>query len=109
MEYLAVHECVHFRCPCSEPICYIEDTPENIAAFIASSKPYDDYAFITSNDEIKLFSMGKFLDLVFKEEELEGLQNAIIPMQIGKIDIPEVVYVDPYVRSEIDQGVQEVR
>ena len=53
--------------------------------------------------------MGKFLDLVFKEEELEGLQNAIIPMQIGKIDIPEVVYVDPYVRSEIDQGVQEVR
>ena len=50
MEYLAVHECVHFRCPCSEPICYIEDTPENIAAFIASSKTYDDYAFITYND-----------------------------------------------------------
>lgn len=94
MDYLAVYKCENFREPSGSPICFIEDTPENIAAFIMNSTDHEKYAFITNSDEVKLFSMGCFLDLVPNHHDLIELQAAIIPMQLFEKEVPEVKYVE---------------
>ncbi len=94
MEVLAVYECLKFRQPSGKPVCFIEDASENIAAFIMSVEDFKSYAFITESDEVKLFSMGNYLDLVFNQEDLPRLQAAIIPMQMFEKEIPEVKYVE---------------
>lgn len=110
MNYLKVYECKKFRQPTGECLYYIEDTPENISAFVVT-RPYDkDYAFVTSSDEIKLFSMGQFLDLVPDIQYLEQeLLPCIIPMQKDECEIPEVVYyTEEQIMGMIPQ-MQEVR
>ena len=104
MEYLAIHECKDFRVPSEDPVCHIEDTPENIAAFIVKSPIFKNYAFVTSENKIKLFSMGQFLDLVLDENDLQTLQEAIIPMQMGEVPIHEVAYVNT-VQNELIQSM----
>lgn len=94
MNTLTVYKCQKFRQPSGNPVCFIEDTPENIAAFIMRSSDYDKYAFITESDEVKLFSMGCFLDLVPDQLDLTELQATIIPMQLFGKEVPEVKYVE---------------
>lgn len=94
MSYLKIYECAGFREASGFPVCYIEDTPENIAAFIVTRHCSKNYAFVSPDDELKLFSMGKFLDLVEDQKYLhEELLPVIVGMQTGERDIPEVKYL----------------
>ena len=91
IDYLAVYECKTFRQPSGIPVCYIEDTPENVAAFIASAPVNKNYAFINSADTVRLFSMGNYLDLVMDKEYLNHeLLPVLVPMQTGEKEIPEI-------------------
>lgn len=91
INYLAVYECKEFRQPSGTLVCYIEDTPENVAAFVASASVNKNYAFINSADTVKLFSKGNFLDLVMDKEYLNHeLLPVLVPMQTGEREIPEV-------------------
>lgn len=93
MNYLKVYECAGFREPSGFPVCYIEDTPENIAAFVVTRPFNKNYAFVTPEDDLKLFSMGKFLDLVEDQKYLhEELLPVIVEMQTGEREVPEVNY-----------------
>ncbi len=94
MNTLAVYKYQKFRQPTGKPVCFIEDIPENIVAFIMKSSDHEKYAFITESDEVKLFSMGCFLDLVPDQIDLIELQAAIIPMQLFGKEVPEVKYVE---------------
>lgn len=104
MNYVAVYECEQFRQPSGFAKCYIEDTPKNIAAFIMHAPPNKNYAFITMSDEVKCFSMGNFLDLVCDPLDLKEMRAAIISMQLGEEEIPEVEYIEEkYLYERIPQ------
>lgn len=92
--YLAVYECIAFRQAYGPPICYIEDTPENISAFIMSKSPNKNYTLVDRNDMVKVITMGNFLDYVPNLLDLEEIQPVLISMQLGERDVPEVKYVD---------------
>ena len=92
--YLAVYECIAFRQTYGPPISYIEDTPENISAFIMSKSPNKNYMLVDRNDVAKVITIGNYLDYVPNLLDLEEIQPVLIPMQLGKRDIPEVKYVD---------------
>ena len=93
-EYIAVYECSAFRKVRGSPVCYIKDTPENIAAYIMNASSFKNYAFIDNKDEVRVFSMGRFLDLVPDEKYLEQIQPIIVAMQIGASKLPEIEYAD---------------
>lgn len=93
-KFIDVYRCTGFRQYKDDYVCTIEDTPENIAAFIVSAPSFDNYAFMTRYGEERLFSMGNFLDIVHDQEECRILQNAIIPMQTEQREIPEVIFHD---------------
>lgn len=94
MNYLAVYECDLFRNPSGRPVCYIENTAGNVAAFVAGCEAHKNYAFITSYDTVALFSMGNYLDLVPDEDFRLELLREIIPFQMGVKEIPDVIYID---------------
>lgn len=94
MNYLAVYECDLFRKPASRPVCYIENSASNVAAFVAGCEPDKNYAFITPEDTTLLFSMGNYLDLVPDEKFRQELLKEIIPFQMEAKEIPDVVFID---------------
>lgn len=91
--YLAVYECEKFREPSGSPICYIDDTPQNVAAFVAKRTSNTNYALITPTDQVALYTLGSFMDLVPNMEYRKELLPFLIPMQLGEIEIPEVEYL----------------
>lgn len=91
-EYLDVYEC-----SCRRPTKFIgkiEDSPKNIAAFIASAPYTQDYALIDINDECVVTTMGKFADLIPDDYLREDILKYLIPMQMGEAKIPKVKYKD---------------
>lgn len=93
-KFIDVYRCTGFRQYRNDYVCTIEDTPENIAAFIVSVSSFENFAFMTKYGEERLFSMGNYLDIVHDQEECRILQNAIVPMQMGQREIPDVIYHD---------------
>lgn len=91
--YLSVYKCNEFRVVSNEFVGRIEDTPENISAFVVSADFNSNYALVDDMDTVKVFTMGNFLDLVPDTEYLEKeLRPVLLQMQFGEIEIPEVRY-----------------
>lgn len=91
--YLSVYKCNEFRVVSNEFIGRIEDTPENISAFVVSADFNSNYALVDDMDTVKVFTIGNFLDLVPDTEYLEKeLRPVLLQMQFGEIEIPEVRY-----------------
>ena len=95
--YLSVYKCNEFRVVSNEFIGRIEDTPENISAFVVSADFNSNYALVDDMDTVKVFTIGNFLDLVPDTEYLEKeLRPVLLQMQFGEIEIPEVRYEREY-------------
>jgi len=91
--YLSVYKCNEFRVVSNEFIGRIEDTPENISAFVVSADFNSNYALVDDMDTVKVFTIGNFLDLVPDTEYLEKeLRPVLLQMQFGEIEIPEEEY-----------------
>lgn len=91
--YLSVYKCNEFRVVSNEFVGRIEDTPENISAFVVSADFNCNYALVDDMDTVKVFTMGNYLDLVPDTEYLEKeLRPVLLQMQFGEIEIPEVRY-----------------
>lgn len=75
----------------------IEGDTENLAAFVASRNPDPNSRYIVTDvgDTTVLTTIGNFIDVCADKEFLVNeLQPAIIPMQLGTAEIPEVRYID---------------
>lgn len=71
----------------------IEDTPENISAFVVSADFNCNYALVDDMDTVKVFTMGNYLDLVPDTEYLEKeLRPVLLQMQFGETEVPNVKY-----------------
>ena len=89
-DYLDVYES-----SCRRPTKFIgkiENSPKNIAAFIASAPYTQDYALLDLNDECVVTTMGKFADLIPNKYLREDILKFLIPMQMGEAKIPKVKY-----------------
>lgn len=74
---------------------YIENTMENIAAFIARASNVPKVELIDIADCFVLGTMGSYLDSIFDQGEFRvKLLEKLIPMQTGELDIPEIKVSD---------------
>ncbi len=101
--YYAVYECKEFRKPSLPLICKIEADPQNVAAFIVSASSQKNYALCNNMDECEIITMGKFADLIPNPVLREEILKYLIPMQLGKLKPPNVRYVKPPKRKQIDR------
>ena len=91
--YLSVYKCNEFRVVSNEFVGRIEDTPENISAFVVSADFNCNYALVDDMDTVKVFTMGNYLDLVPDTEYLEKeLRPVLLQMQFGETEVPNVKY-----------------
>lgn len=91
--YLSVYKCNEFRVVSNEFVGRIEDTPENISAFVVSADFNSNYALVDDMDTVKVFTMGNYLDLVPDTEYLEKeLRPVLLQMQFGETEVPNVKY-----------------
>lgn len=91
--YLSVYKCNEFRVVSNEFVGRIEDTPENISAFVVSVDFNCNYALVDDMDTVKVFTMGNYLDLVPDTEYLEKeLRPVLLQMQFGETEVPNVKY-----------------
>lgn len=69
--YLSVYKCNEFRVVSNEFIGRIEDTPENISAFVVSADFNSNYALVDDMDTVKVFTI-KCLNVVYENEKRES-------------------------------------
>lgn len=106
---LDVYACNDFRTISSDKLYSIEDSLENVAAFVAGSEMDKDYALVDKNGEVRLYTMGKLLDFVPDKQYLTQLMNVLEPMQTGKVIIPEVkVISEEEMANELAEPEEEM-
>ena len=69
--YLSVYKCNEFRVVSNEFVGRIEDTPENISAFVVSADFNCNYALVDDMDTVKVFTMGNYLEEFLGEKDLQ--------------------------------------
>lgn len=75
-------------------------TPRNVAAFVASHPMASELKITTLNGNTFLTGCGGFVDRCPDQEYLHTvLLPALVPMQQGKMDIPELVHADEQARG----------
>ncbi|MCR0531746.1 hypothetical protein MKC55_20585 [[Clostridium] innocuum] len=105
---LSVYKCNEFRVVSDEFIGRIEDTPENISAFVVTADFNSNYALVDDMDTVKVFTMGNFLDLVPDADYLENeLRPVLLQMQFGEIEVPDVKYCDT-VEKDLELATDDV-
>ncbi|RFZ76111.1 hypothetical protein DS742_25390 [Lacrimispora amygdalina] len=74
----------------------IENNTKNICAWIMIQGLLASLEIWTANGEFVLSALSTFLDKVPDQAwVVQGLQPLLVPMQMGEVEVPEVVYFNP--------------